>query len=101
MKNSVIIISLFCGLFFPLNTFAQFDIDLEKKIEKKVNKEINKAADDAIDETAETIKKGGDNGEVETPGNDDNTATDVNTNVETDVTQASVDTQTVVKLKKQ
>jgi len=65
MKNSAIIISLFCVLFFSVNTFAQFDIDLEKKIEKKVNKEINKAADDAIDETAETIKKGGDDGEDE------------------------------------
>ena len=54
MKNSAIIISLFCVLFFSISTFAQFDIDLEKKIEKKVNKEINKAADDAIDETAET-----------------------------------------------
>ncbi len=65
MKNSAIIISLFCVLFFSFSTFAQFDIDLEKKIERKVNKEINKAADDAIDETAETIKKGGDDGEAD------------------------------------
>ena len=68
-----------------------------------MNKEINKAADDAIDETAETIKKGGgdggDPGRVETPGNDENTATDVNTNVETDVTQATVDNQPVEELK--
>ena len=103
MKNSLIIISLFCGLFFSVNTFAQFDIDLEKKIEKKVNKEINKAADDAIDETAETIKKGGGDEEdpekVETPGNDENTTTDVNTNVETDVTKATVDNQPVEELK--
>ena len=103
MKNSAIIISLFCVLFFSVSTFAQFDIDLEKKIEKKVNKEINKAADDAIDETAETIKKGGGDEEdpekVETPGNDENTATDVNTNVETDVTQATVDNQPVEELK--
>jgi len=103
MKNSVIIMSLFCGLFFSLNTFAQFDIDLEKKIEKKVNKEINKAADDAIDETAETIKKGGDEGEdpgeVETTGKEDNNTTDVNTNIETDVTKATVDNQPVEELK--
>ncbi len=99
MKNSTILILLFCVLFFSVNTFAQFDIDLEKKIEKKVNKEINKAADDAIDETAETIKKGGDDGEVETPGNEESTATDVNTNVETDVTQATVDNQPVEELK--
>ena len=103
MKNSAIIISLFCVLFFSISTFAQFDIDLEKKIEKKVNKEINKAADDAIDETAETIKKGGgdgeDHGEVETPGNEDNTATDVNTNVETDVTQTAIDDQRDEELK--
>ncbi|MCH8033560.1 MAG: OmpA family protein [Bacteroidetes bacterium] len=69
MKNSAIIISLFCVLFFSVSTFAQFDIDLEKKIEKKVNKEINKAADDAIDETAETIKKGGDDGEADSNKN--------------------------------
>ena len=103
MKNSAIIISLFCVLFFSISTFAQFDIDLEKKIEKKVNKEINKAADDAIDETAETIKKGGGDGEdhreVETPGNEDNTATDVNTNVETDVTQTAIDDQRDEELK--
>ncbi len=103
MKNLTIIISLLCVLFFSISTFAQFDIDLEKKIEKKVNKEINKAADDAIDETTETIKKGEgdgvDPGKVETPGNEDNTTTDVNTNVETDVTQATVDNQPVEELK--
>lgn len=82
---------------FSFTAFAQFDIDLEKKIEKKVNKEINDAADDAIDETAETIKKGGSEGEnpekVETPENEDNT------NVETDVTQVPVDNQPVEELK--
>jgi outer membrane protein OmpA-like peptidoglycan-associated protein len=103
MKNSTIIISLLCFFFLTTNAFAQFDIDLEKKIEKKVNKELNDAADDAIDETAETIKKGGgdgdDPGEVETTGKDDNTATDVNTNVETDITQVTVDNQPVKELK--
>jgi OOP family OmpA-OmpF porin len=103
MKNSSIFISLLYIFFFTTSTFAQFDIDLEKKIEKKINKELNDAADDAIDETAETIKKGGDDGEepgeVETTGSDDNTATEVNTNVETNVTQAPVDNQPVEELK--
>jgi len=103
MKNSAIIILLFGVLFFQVSAIAQFDIDLEKKIEKRVNKEINKAADDAIDESVETIKKGGDDGEdpeeVKPPGNEDNTATDVNTNVETDITQATVDNQPVEELK--
>jgi len=59
MKNSAIIISLLCIYLFTPSAFAQFDIDLEKKIEKKINKELNDAADDAIDESVETIKKGG------------------------------------------
>lgn len=45
---------------FSINLFAQFDLDINKKIEKKVNKELNNATDDAIDETIETIKKGDD-----------------------------------------
>ena len=44
---------------FSINLFAQFDLDIKKKIEKKVNKELNDATDDAINETTETIKKGG------------------------------------------
>jgi len=103
MKNSSILISLLYIFFFATSTFAQFDIDLEKKIEKKINKELDDAADDAIDETAETIKKGGDDGEepdeLENKGNDDNTATEVNTNVETGITQATVDDQPVEEFK--
>jgi len=49
----------FILLVFSINLFAQFDLDIKKKIEKKVNKELNEATDDAIDETTETIKKGG------------------------------------------
>jgi outer membrane protein OmpA-like peptidoglycan-associated protein len=49
----------FILIVFSVNLFAQFDLDIKKKIEKKVNKELNDATDDAIDETTETIKKGG------------------------------------------
>ena len=59
MKTLTIILSLFCIVLFSASAFAQFDLDIGKKIEKKVNKEVNKAADDAIDETVETIKKVG------------------------------------------
>jgi len=103
MKTLIIILSFLCIVLFSASAFAQFDLDIGKKIEKKVNKEVNKAADDAIDETVETIKKGGGDGEdpgkVETRGKDDNIAPDVNTNVETDVTQATVDNQPVEELK--
>ena len=59
MKTLIIILSLFCIVLFSASAFAQFDLDVGKKIEKKVNNEIDKAADDTIDETAETIKKVG------------------------------------------
>jgi outer membrane protein OmpA-like peptidoglycan-associated protein len=101
MKISAIIILLFCVLFFPASAFAQFDIDLEKKIEKKVNKEINKAADDAIDETAETIKKGGEeeneteNTNTENPEVDNNS----NTNIETNSSNDEIEQETAKELK--
>ena len=98
MKNAKIIISLLCIFFFTTSTFAQFDIDLEKKIEKKINKELNDAADDAIDETAETVKKGGSTGEEETTGNDNNTSPEINTQ-DTDVTQSTVESEPVEELK--
>jgi outer membrane protein OmpA-like peptidoglycan-associated protein len=99
MKNSTIIISLFCVLFFSISTFAQFDIDLEKKIEKKVNKELNDAADDAIDESVETIKKGdgeeNENTNTENPEVDNNS----NTNIETNSSNDEVEQETVEELK--
>jgi outer membrane protein OmpA-like peptidoglycan-associated protein len=60
---------------FSINLFAQFDLDLGKKIEDKVNKELNDATDDAIDETTETIKKGGkvEDGKEDTKANDKET----------------------------
>ncbi len=97
MKNSLILISLLYIFFFTTSTFAQFDIDLEKKIEKKINKELNDAADDAIDETAETVKTGGSTGEEETTGNDNNTSPEINTQ-DTDVTQSTVESQPVEEL---
>lgn len=101
MKNSAIIISLLCILFFPINTFAQFDIDLEKKIEKKINKELNDAADDAIDETAETIKKGGDDGEDDSNKNTENPEADnnSNTNTETNSSNDEIDQESVEAFK--
>ena len=79
-------------LLFPLflllsfSVYAQFDIDLKKKIEKKVNKELNDATDDAINETAETIKKGGEgedeneNASTENPTIDNNSNTNNESN---------------------
>ena len=58
MKTLTIILSLLCIVLFSASAFAQFDLDIGKKIEKKVNKEINKAADDAIDEGIDAVKKG-------------------------------------------
>ena len=58
MKTLTIILSLFCIVLFSASAFAQFDLDIGKKLEKKVNKEINKAADDAIDEGIDAVKKG-------------------------------------------
>lgn len=88
---------LYAVLFIALSTFtaevfAQFDIDLDKKIKDKVNKELNDVTDDAIDETAETIKKGGkveDENQIkeetesqETPTSDANTETSKSTTTE-------------------
>jgi len=98
MKNSSILISLLYIFFFTTSTFAQFDIDLEKKIEKKINKELNDAADDAIDETTETVKKGGSTGKEETTGNDNNTSPEFDTQ-DTDVTQSTVESEPVEELK--
>ncbi|MCH7772080.1 MAG: OmpA family protein [Bacteroidetes bacterium] len=58
MKTLTIILSLLCIVLFSASAFAQFDLDIGKKLEKKVNKEINKAADDAIDEGIDAVKKG-------------------------------------------
>ncbi len=59
MKTLTIILSLLSIVLFSTSAFAQFDLDIGKKIEKKVNKEVNKAADDAIDEGVDAVKKGG------------------------------------------
>ena len=59
MKKSNLIMTFIISLTFTVCVFAQFNIDLEKKVTNKVNREVNKATDDAIDETAETIKSGG------------------------------------------
>lgn len=58
MKTLTIILSLLYIVLFSAGAFAQFDLDIGKKIEKKVNKEVNKAADDAIDEGVDAVKKG-------------------------------------------
>ncbi len=66
MKKSNLIMTFIISLVFTVSVFAQFNIDLEKKVTNKVNKEVNKATDDAIDETAETIKSGGQSEEKKT-----------------------------------
>jgi len=67
MKNLIIIISLFCILFFTTGAFAQFDIleKIEKKVTRKVDKEIDKTIDKGIDETEKGIKGEGENKEGE------------------------------------
>ena len=101
MKNSKTIILLLCIFFFTTSAFAQFDIDLEKKIEKKVNKELNDAADDAIDESVDAVKKGGEedieneNTSKENPEVDNNS----NTNIETNSSNEEIEQETVETLK--
>ena len=72
MKNSAIIISLFCILFFISGAFAQFDIEkkIEKKVTRKVDKEIDKTIDKGIDETEKGIKGEGENEEGEVDPNE-------------------------------
>jgi len=73
----------FILLVFSINLFAQFDLDIKKKIEKKVNKELNEATDDAIDETTETIKKGGESENENSPTPETNTTPDKTVSNET------------------
>jgi OmpA-OmpF porin, OOP family len=87
MKKYNLIITSIISLAFAVSVFAQFDIDLEKKVTNKVNKEMNDAVDDAIDETAETVKSGGKNTEKETGENKSSSTTETknksDNNVET------------------
>ena len=73
----------FILLVFSINLFAQFDLDIKKKIEKKVNKELNEATEDAIDETTETIKKGGESENENSPTPETNTTPDKTVSNET------------------
>jgi OmpA-OmpF porin, OOP family len=89
MNKINLILSFIVSLTFTVCVFAQFNIDLEKKVTNKVNKEMNDAVDDAIDETAETVKSGGKNDENETKETKTNTTESKNTsdkNVETSST---------------
>jgi len=89
MKKINLIVTFVISLTFTVNVFAQFNIDLEKKVTNKVNKEMNDAVDDAIDETAETVKSGGKDDEKETKETKSNTTESKNTpdkNVETSST---------------
>ena len=81
----------FILIVFSINLFAQFDLDIEKKISDKVNKELNDATDDAIDETAETIKKGGkvEDGKEDTKAPDKKTKGTPTTDTETNTTVIS------------
>ena len=89
MKKINLILTIIISLTFTVCVFAQFNIDLEKKVTNKVNKEMNDAVDDAIDETAETVKSGDKNDENETKETKTNTTESKNTpdkNVETSST---------------
>ena len=93
MKKINLIITIIFISTFTLNVFAQFDLDLEKKVTNKVNREINKATDDAIDETAETIKSGGKHDEKNTEETK-STNTESNDTPETTVETTSENTTT-------
>jgi len=93
MKKINLIITIIFISTFTLNVFAQFDLDLEKKVTNKVNREINKATDDAIDETAETIKSGGKDDEKNTEETK-STNTESNDTPETTVETTSENTTT-------
>jgi flagellar motor protein MotB len=89
LRISLVLVTLIIAL-NTADTFAQFDLDLGKKIEDKVNKELNDAADDAIDETAESIKKGGnvedENQIKEKPDSKNTPTTDANTETTVSIT---------------
>ncbi len=86
-------------LFISFSVYAQFDIDIEKKIKDKVNKELNDATDDAINETAETIKKGGEEENENTSTEDQTTDNNPNTNIETNTQNSELDQGTAEELK--
>lgn len=83
---------------FSIVGFAQINLDLGKKIEKKINKEINKAADDKIDESAETIKKGGDNKSENTTNTETNntSTTDTETNSSDNSSGGAVEEELII-----
>ncbi|MBT8382927.1 MAG: OmpA family protein [Ignavibacteria bacterium] len=85
-----LLFSLFLLLSF--SAYAQFDIDLNKKIEKKVNKELNDATDDAINETAETIKKGGEGEDENENTSTENPTIDNNSNTNNESSSPSEET---------
>jgi len=92
-----LLLSLF--LFISFSVYAQFDIDIEKKIKDKVNKELNDATDDAINETTETIKKGGEGEDENTTTEDQTTGNNSNTNIETNTQNSDLDQGTAGELK--
>ncbi|MBT8391714.1 MAG: OmpA family protein [Ignavibacteriaceae bacterium] len=90
IKSAFLFIILFTAInILSPTTFAQFDLDLGKKIEDKVNKEVNEAVDDKIDETSETIKKGGEvedkNDNTKTPPKETNNEPDTDSDSNTPV----------------
>jgi len=93
MKKINLILTIIISLTFTVCVFAQFNIDLEKKVTNKVNKEMNDAVDDAIDETAETVKSGDKNDENETKETK-STTTESNETPETKVESTSANTTT-------
>jgi len=79
-------------LLLSFSVYAQFDIDLKKKIEKKVNKELNDATDDAINETPETIKKGGEGEDENENTSTENPTIDNNSNTNNESNSPSEET---------
>jgi outer membrane protein OmpA-like peptidoglycan-associated protein len=96
MKKNNLIVTFIIILSFTISVFAQFDLDLEKKVTNKVNREMNDAVDDAIDETAETVKSGGkeDEDKKESENTTKSTTTETNTHDDTNVETGSNETTT-------
>jgi outer membrane protein OmpA-like peptidoglycan-associated protein len=99
-KNPALFIILFTAVnIFSLDTFAQFDLDLGKKLEDKVNKELSDATDDAIDETAETIKNGSKVEDENTNTTNSGTNNTPTTNTETNTSINTADNENEEELK--
>jgi len=96
MNKINLFITIVISLTITVSVFAQFDIDLEKKVTNKVNNEINKATDDAINETVEGVKTIGTEEQNEQTNQTSTNETETTTQIEKN--QVTVDESNVEEL---